>query len=59
MARAASSRSSSGSLKHAGNSTSSSGVSAARLHQKAGTTFGGYPKVARGDGMFTMKKSGT
>jgi hypothetical protein len=33
-------------------------VSAARLHQKAGTTFGGYTKVARPDGTFTMKKSG-
>ena len=38
----------------------SSGVSAARLHQKSGAsnTFGGYTKVNRSDGTFRMRKTG-
>lgn len=41
-------------------SYSSKGVSAARLHQKSGTSnsFGGYTKVNKGNGTFTMKKTG-
>ncbi len=41
-------------------SSSSKGVSAARLHQKSGTgnSFGGYTKVNKGGGNFTMKKTG-
>lgn len=40
-------------------SSSSKGVSAARLHQKSGSSnsFGGYTKVNKGNGNFTMKKS--
>lgn len=39
--------------------TASSGVSAARLHQKSGASnaFGGYAKVNRSDGTFRMRKS--
>ncbi len=39
---------------------SSKGVSGARLHQKSGTSnsFGGYTKVNKGNGNFTMKKTG-
>lgn len=42
-----------------GRSTSSS-VSAARLHQKSGpaNTFGGYTKVSHTNGTFSMRKSG-
>ena len=38
----------------------SSGVSAARLHQKSGAsnTFGGYTKVSNNDGTFRMRKTG-
>lgn len=34
-------------------------VSAARLHQKSGSahSFGGYTKVSKGHGNFTMKKT--
>lgn len=41
-------------------SYSSKGVSAARLHQKSGTSnsFGGYTKVNKGGGNFAMKKTG-
>lgn len=41
-------------------SYSSMGVSAARLHQKSGTSnsFGGYTKVNKGNGKFTMKMTG-
>lgn len=41
-------------------SSASKGVSAARLHQKSGSTnsFGGYTKVNKGNGAFTMKKTG-
>ncbi len=41
-------------------SRSSTGVSAARLHQKSGpgNSFGGYTKVNKGNGNFTMKKTG-
>lgn len=41
-------------------STSSKGVSAARLQQKSGTgnSFGGYTKVNKGNGDFTMNKTG-
>lgn len=42
-----------------GRSGSSKAVSAARLHQKSGTTFGGYTKVNKGNGNFTMKPAGT
>lgn len=40
--------------------SSSKGVSAARLHQKSGSSnsFGGYTKVNKGNGNFTMKKTG-
>lgn len=40
--------------------SASTGVSAARLHQKSGTehSFGGYTKVSRGNGVFAMKKTG-
>ena len=40
-------------------SFSSKGISAARLHQKSGTSnsFGGYTKVDKGSGNFTMKKT--
>jgi len=42
-----------------GRSTSSSrSVSAARLHQKSGTTFGGYTKAQKSDGTFRMRPSG-
>ncbi|MCB0889624.1 MAG: hypothetical protein KDB38_09600 [Nocardioidaceae bacterium] len=39
--------------------SSSKSVSAARLHQKSGSSnsFGGYTKVNKGNGNFTMKKS--
>ena len=30
-------------------------VSSARLHQKSGTSFGGYAKVSKPGGGFTMK----
>lgn len=45
---------------HSKSSNSSTGVSAARLHQKSGSSnsFGGYTKVNRGNGNFTMKKAG-
>lgn len=41
-------------------SRSSTGVSAARLHQKSGpsNSFGGYTKVNKGNGNFTMQKTG-
>ena len=41
-------------------SSSSKGVSGARLHQKSGASnsFGGYTKVNKGGGNFTMKKTG-
>lgn len=41
-------------------SSTSKGVSAARLHQKSGSrdSFGGYTKVNKGHGAFTMKKTG-
>jgi hypothetical protein len=40
--------------------SSSKGVSTARLHQKSGSSnsFGGYTKVNKGNGTFTMKKTG-
>lgn len=40
--------------------SSSRGVSAARLSQKSGSrsAFGGYTKVNKGNGSFTMKKTG-
>ncbi len=40
--------------------SSSEGVSAARLHQKSGSSnsFGGYTKVNKGNGTFAMKKTG-
>lgn len=40
-----------------GKATRATGVSAARLHQKSGTnnSFGGYTKVNKGGGSFTMK----
>lgn len=40
-----------------GKTSRSTGVSAARLHQKSGTSnsFGGYTKVNNGGGSFTMK----
>ena len=40
--------------------TASSGVSAARLHQKSGASnaFGGYTKVSNSDGTFRMRKTG-
>lgn len=39
---------------------SSRGVSAARLSQKSGSrnSFGGYTKVNKGNGSFTMKRTG-
>ena len=39
--------------------SSSKSVSAARLHHKSGSnsSFGGYTKVNKGNGNFTMKKS--
>ena len=38
----------------------SKGVGAARLHQKSGSSnsFSGYTKVNKGNGSFTMKKTG-
>jgi hypothetical protein len=46
-----------GSRSSVGRNVSSKGVSSARLHQKAGTSnsFGGYTKVNKGGGNFTMK----
>lgn len=40
--------------------TASSGVSAARLHQKSGASnaFGGYTKVSNSDGTFRMRRTG-
>lgn len=40
--------------------SASSGVSAARLHQKSGSSnaFGGYTKVNHGNGTFSMKPTG-
>jgi hypothetical protein len=40
--------------------STSGGVSSARLHQKSGAAnaFGGYTKVAKSNGTFTMRKSG-
>jgi len=40
-------------------SSSSKGVSSARLHQKSGSSnsFGGYTKVNQGNGNFTMRKT--
>lgn len=40
--------------------SSKSSVSAARLHQKTGSSnaFGGYSKVNKGNGTFRMNKSG-
>ena len=45
---------------HRQDPTVSSGVSAARLHQKSGAsnTFGGYTKVSNSDGTFRMRKTG-
>jgi hypothetical protein len=42
-------------------SSSARSVSAARLHQKSGTSnsFGGYTKVNRGNGSFMMKPIGS
>lgn len=42
-----------------GKGGSSKGVSAARLHQRSGVSnsFGGYTKVNKGNGSFTMKKT--
>ena len=42
-------------------SSSAKSVSAARLHQKSGTSnsFGGYTKVNQGNGSFTMKPTGS
>jgi len=39
----------------------SKGVSSARLHQKCGFSrpLGGYTKVNRGNGSFTIKKTGS
>ena len=34
------------------------GVSSARLSQKSGTAWGGYAKVAKPSGGFTMKPTG-
>jgi hypothetical protein len=34
------------------------GASPARLSQRSGTTMGGWTKVSKGSGGFTMKKSG-
>jgi len=34
------------------------GVSSARLSQKSGTSWGGYAKVAKPGGGFTMKSTG-
>lgn len=50
----------SGSRGGTSKSNSSRGVSASRLHQKsgAGNSFGGYMKVNKGNGNFTMKKTG-
>lgn len=41
-------------------SSTSRGVSQARLSQKSGTrhSFGGYTKVNKGNGNFSMQKSG-
>lgn len=41
-------------------SGSGKNVSSARLHQKSGSSnaFGGYTKVNKGGGNFTMKKTG-
>ena len=43
-----------------GKSTGSKAVSAARLHQKSGSSssFGGYTKVHHNNGSFSMKKTG-
>ncbi len=48
-----------GSSRGSNRSSSSGGVSQARLTQKsgAGNSFGGYTKVNKGGGTFTMKKS--
>lgn len=45
---------------HSQGGNSSKGVSSARLHQRSGSSnsFGGYTKVNRGGGNFTMKKTG-
>lgn len=45
---------------YSGKSSSSKSVSAARLHQKSGSSasFGGYTKVQHANGSFSMKKTG-
>ena len=50
----------SGSYSTGKTGAASSGVSAARLHQKSGAsnTFGGYTKVSNSDGTFRMRKTG-
>lgn len=45
-------RSSSGQAK---SSSTPRSVSPARLHQKSGTSFGGYAKVQKSDGTFRMR----
>lgn len=53
-------KSSSGSSRPSSGKGSASygrGASPARLSQKSGTSFGGYTKVAKSSGGFTMKKS--
>lgn len=53
-------KSSSGSSRPSSGKGSASygrGASPARLSQKSGTSFGGYAKVAKPGGGFTMKKS--
>ena len=53
--------SNSGSRGSFSRSGGSKGVTSARLHQKSGAanSFGGYTKVNKGNGNFTMKPSGT
>ena len=45
--------------KSSSSRSSSGGVSTARLHQKSGSSnaFGGYTKVSKSDGSFTMRKT--
>ena len=45
---------------YSGKISSSKPVSAARLHQKSGSSasFGGYTKVQHTNGSFSMKKTG-
>ena len=58
--RSSGARSNSGAPSSGASSSSTRGVSPARLQQKsgAGSAFGGYMKVNHGNGTFSMRRSG-